>query len=62
MEWTQVVTIILGILIPMLSLMFKLQSDMHNLGSKIQDDMRDFHGRLCTLEQKYIDNMQKGKK
>ncbi|MEK6882413.1 MAG: hypothetical protein AABY22_22525 [Nanoarchaeota archaeon] len=62
MEWTQVVTVILGILLPMLSMMFKLQSDMHSLSRDIQQDMKDFHGRLCRLEERYIEIFQKGKK
>jgi hypothetical protein len=61
MEWTQVITVILGILLPMIGMMFKLQSDMHNLGRDIQSEIKDFHGRLCRLEERYLD-VKSGKK
>lgn len=61
MEWTQVITVILGILLPTIGMMFKLQSDMHNLGRDIQSEIKDFHGRLCRLEERYLD-VKSGKK
>ncbi len=61
MEWTQVITVILGILLPTIGMMFKLQSDMHNLGRDIQSEIKDFHGRLCRLEERYLD-VKTGKK
>lgn len=55
MEWTQVLTVVLGILIPMFSMTFSMYREM-------QKEMKDFHGRLCSLEERYIQFMQKSKK
>ena len=29
------------------------------LSNKFQDEVKDFHGRLCTLEEKYIQMMER---
>ncbi len=55
MEWTQVLTLLFGILIPMFIMTFTMYREM-------QREMRDFHGRLCRLEERYLEIFQKGKK
>ena len=47
MEWTQVLTIILGILVPSFGMMFTVYRE-------IQKEMKDFHGRMCRLEERYL--------
>lgn len=46
MMWAQVLTIIIAILLPMFVMMFAVYRE-------IQKEMKDFHGRLCGLEEKY---------
>lgn len=55
MEWTQVLTVVLGILIPMFIMTFTMYREM-------QREMKDFHGRLCRLEERYLEIFQKVKK
>jgi hypothetical protein len=55
MDWAQVVFMFLGnaaIWIPMLIWLKSGQDGMHA-------EMKDFHGRLCVLEEKYIQMMQR---
>lgn len=33
--------------------------EIKSLGNEIQREMKDFHGRLCTLEERYIQMMQR---
>jgi hypothetical protein len=33
--------------------------EIKHLGTEIQKEMKDFHGRLCTLEERYIQMMQR---
>jgi len=36
-----------------------LQASMSGAVQAIQDEMKSFHGRLCTLEEKYLQLMQR---
>ena len=53
MQWTQVLTVVLGILIPMFIMMFTMYREM-------QREVKDFHGRLCRLEERYLDVKLRG--
>jgi hypothetical protein len=46
MNRTQVLTIILAIWIPVFGMVFAIYRE-------IQKEMKDFHGRLCSAEEKY---------
>jgi len=48
MDWVQVIAIVLPILIT-----------LRAISKESHKEMKDFHGRLCTLEQKYIDMMER---
>ena len=58
MDWTQVLAIILGNVALIIPLFFWNRSeansdrrDMMNLIRGIQEEMKDFHGRLCKIEE-----------
>ena len=60
MEWYHVLAIVLGngALILPLWLWSRTEAnsdrrDILNLIRSIQDEMKDFHGRLCTIEERY---------
>lgn len=55
MEWFQVATIA-GSTIGACWFMHRESVRMHQETSK---EMKDFHGRLCTLEEKYIQIMER---
>lgn len=57
MEWYQVLMIILSVILSTVGMGWVMYS---NLGGKIDrlsenmmKEMKDFHGRLCALEEKY---------
>ena len=59
MDWTQVLAIILGNVALIIPLFFWNRSeansdrrDMMNLIRGIQEEMKDFHGRLCAIEER----------
>lgn len=35
------------------------KSDIKELSKQMHDESKDFHGRLCTLEERYIQMMQR---
>jgi hypothetical protein len=55
MDWLQVLTIA-GSTIGACFYMHRESLKMHQ---EVQAEMKDFHGRLCTLEERYIQLMQK---
>ena len=58
MDWLQVFTIA-GSTIGACWWMHKEhKADIKALGEKMAEESRDFHGRLCILEEKYIQMMQ----
>jgi hypothetical protein len=59
MEWLQVATIA-GSTIGACWLMHRENVKMHQEFTKeFGTEMKDFHGRLCTLEERYIQMMQR---
>lgn len=59
MDWVQVLTIA-GSTIGACWLMHKESVKMHQEFTKeIGREMKDFHGRLCALEERYIQVMQR---
>lgn len=62
MEWTQAITVIcstLGMFIGMLLFMIR---EMRQISRDISQESKDFHGRLCRLEERFLELYQKGKK
>lgn len=56
MDWTQVLTIIganLVVFLGIIGLMIKLHLHHSKTIMAIHDEMRDFHGRLCAIEERY---------
>lgn len=51
MEWAQFLTTLLALG----GIYFTIRSD----SKETQKEMKDFHGRLCALEEKYIQMMQR---
>ncbi len=48
-EWSQILVVLIGV-----AGMFLWSSNlMHTSIEAIREDVKDFHGRLCTLEEKY---------
>lgn len=58
MDWTQALTIIITMVGMMMATIYFIVSELRQLSRDINTEMRDFHGRLCTLEERYL----KGKK
>lgn len=50
MEWFQVLTIIISVG----GLFLWTNSKIDKLSENVTKEMRDFHGRLCVLEEKYL--------
>lgn len=49
MEWSQVLTILLGVFVMFLWGQRESRSEVR----AIRAEVKDFHGRLCTIEEKY---------
>lgn len=49
MEWIQVLTIILSVV----GLFLWTSGKIDRLSENIMKEIKDFHGRLCSLEEKY---------
>lgn len=41
------------------SILRNISEDQKDFQLSLKDEMKDFHGRLCTLEQKYISMMER---
>lgn len=52
MEWTQILALILGNAAIFIPLWLHLESRMDEQSRRIEDMMRDFHGRLCSIEER----------
>lgn len=48
MEWFQVLVIIMAVM----GMFLYLANKIDKIGSTIQEEMKDFHGRLCSLEER----------
>lgn len=55
MEWTQALTVILSIF----GMMLFMIREIRQVSRDIAIEMRDFHGRLCILEEKYMQMMNR---
>lgn len=62
MEWTQVVTIIGSTFSMIVGLMLFMIREMRQISRDISHESKDFHGRLCRLEERFLELYQKGKK
>jgi hypothetical protein len=56
-EWSQIFTVIIAVS----GMFFWSVSITHSTVEAIRQDIKDFHGRLCTLEEKYY-QMREDKK
>lgn len=59
MELTEVITVFAIVatnLITVITLHIQLDNKTTNLITSIQQEMKDFHGRLCTIEERYQKN------
>jgi hypothetical protein len=52
MEWLQVLAMIAGNCAVIIPLWLHLEGKMDEQSRRIEDLMRDFHGRLCSIEEK----------
>jgi len=62
MEWTQAITVICSTFGMFIGMMLFMIREMRQISRDIANESRDFHGRLCRLEERYLDLYQKGKK
>lgn len=56
MEWYQVLMIVLSVFGMGWVMFANLGAKIDRLSDEIKKEMRDFHGRLCALEEKYRQN------
>jgi hypothetical protein len=66
MDWNQTFTILISLFGLILWVLREMKSDkasvsasIEKLSEEIKKESRDFHGRLSTLEEKYIQMMQR---
>ena len=59
MDWLQVLTIAGSTIGACWYMHRETHKEIRDLSNKFSDEMKDFHGRLCTLEEKYIQMMQR---
>lgn len=66
MEWYHVIAMIFGNVAWSLPMFLWLRSeansdrrDIVNILMEMKDEMKDFHGRLCRLEERYLDLREK---
>lgn len=52
MDWLQVLAIMAGNAAVVIPLWLHLESRMDEQGRRMEDMMRDFHGRLCAIEER----------
>lgn len=50
MDWIQVIVMMIGILGTILGVVIPLHLNTLTTLKAIQDEMKDFHGRLCAIE------------
>jgi hypothetical protein len=59
MEWIQVLGLILGNAAIVIPLWLHQDNKMNEHAKRMEDETKDFHGRLCQLEEKYMQLMQR---
>lgn len=52
MDWIQVIVMMMGILGTILGVVIPLHLNTLTTLKAIQDEMKDFHGRLCAIEER----------
>jgi hypothetical protein len=58
MDWIQILILMFGILGTILGVVIPLHLNTLTTLKAIQDEMKDFHGRLCKLEERRIAIME----
>lgn len=53
MEWIQAITVILSVFGLVSGVLLFVMREMNQIGRDMNASMKDFHGRLCRLEEKY---------
>lgn len=59
MDWIQVIVMMMGILGTILGVVIPLHLNTLTTLKAIQDEMKDFHGRLCAIEERKIRLLEK---
>lgn len=59
MEWTQVLALILGNAAIVIPLWLHLENKMDEQSQRLEQESKDFHGRLCQIEERYMQLMQR---
>ena len=54
MPWTQAITVILSIFGMAVGVILFMMREMRQISKDINAESRDFHGRLCRLEERYL--------
>lgn len=62
MEWTQALTVILSVFGMIVGMMLFMIREMRQISRDISSESKDFHGRLCRLEERYLEVSHKDKK
>lgn len=53
MDWLQVLALVAANAAIVVPLWLHLETKMDNHANRTEDMMRDFHGRLCAIEERY---------
>ena len=59
MDWIQVIVMMMGILGTILGVVIPLHLNTLTTLKAIQDEMKDFHGRLCAIQERKIRLLEK---
>jgi len=59
MDWIQVIVMMFGILGTILGVVIPLHLNTLATLKAIQDEMKDFHGRLCSIEERRMKILEK---
>ncbi len=59
MEWTQAITVIVSVFGMGIGVILFMTREMRQISRDIALESKDFHGRLCRLEERYLDIREK---
>jgi len=59
MEWTQTLTVIFSVFGMIVGFMMFIIREIRQVSRDIHTESKDFHGRLCRLEERYLEKMKK---
>ena len=59
MEWTQAITVIVSVFGMGIGVILFITRELRQISKDIAAESKDFHGRLCKLEEKYIQMMER---